>query len=264
MNANFKNLCFNGLYALAILVSPVGQLLILPIQLVYATSISPYDSGYNHGCDDTQISEPPDRYINQPEKGTSFHTDEFMNGYNDGFTICLNEIGNNEITDQQSNESNSFVNNTGQVDTPVSSANKSTYTGANENVWTSEDNSVWIIGFGALVFAIAIVALWKLTHRRKRRQYFSSEVKRQILRDQNYKCAICKRSAGLWDYDHIDGDRSNNDSSNCQALCPNCHARKTRGLLKEEKSSRRRIIIPFVFVIIILLIIFVISYLNNA
>ena len=51
-------------------------------------SKSPYDSGYDHGCDDAKISDPSDRYINQPEKGPSFHTDEFMNGYNDGYNTC--------------------------------------------------------------------------------------------------------------------------------------------------------------------------------
>ena len=34
----------------------------------YASSDA-YDSGYNHGCDDAGISDPDDRYINQPEKG---------------------------------------------------------------------------------------------------------------------------------------------------------------------------------------------------
>jgi hypothetical protein len=53
-----------------------------------ALGSSPYDSGYDHGCDDTDISDPDDRYINQPEKVPSFHTDEFMNGYNDGFNAC--------------------------------------------------------------------------------------------------------------------------------------------------------------------------------
>lgn len=33
-----------------------------------------YDSGSDHGCDDAGISDPDDRYINQPEKGPSFHT----------------------------------------------------------------------------------------------------------------------------------------------------------------------------------------------
>jgi 5-methylcytosine-specific restriction endonuclease McrA len=56
----------------------------------------------------------------------------------------------------------------------------------------------------------------------------------------------------VWDYDHIDGNRSNNKISNCQALCPNCHAKKTRGLLKQDKSSRRGIIIAIVFIMLFL------------
>src|SRR5215204_2237406 len=53
-----------------------------------ASSKSPYESGYDHGCDDADISDPDDRYINQPEKGPSFHTDEFMDGYDTGFNDC--------------------------------------------------------------------------------------------------------------------------------------------------------------------------------
>jgi hypothetical protein len=54
----------------------------------FASESSPYDSGYEHGCDDAGISDPGDRYINQPEKGPSFHTEEFMNGYDAGFNSC--------------------------------------------------------------------------------------------------------------------------------------------------------------------------------
>jgi hypothetical protein len=115
---------------------------------------------------------------------------------------------------------------------------------------TSSDYSTIVIIF---IFLIIIAVIWKLTHRTKRRRYFTAEVKKQVLKDQNYKCAICKRrSAGLWDYDHIDGNRSNDNISNCQALCPNCHAKKTRGLLKQEKSSKRRIIIAIVIIMIFL------------
>lgn len=32
------------------------------------------------------------------------------------------------------------------------------------------------------------------------------------------------------DVDHIDGDRTNNDLSNLQTLCSNCHRLKTKGL----------------------------------
>ena len=38
----------------------------------------------------------------------------------------------------------------------------------------------------------------------------------------------------IWDFDHIDGDSSNNSLSNCQALCPNCHAKKTRKTKKRD------------------------------
>jgi hypothetical protein len=35
-------------------------------QTASAGGKSPYESGYNHGCDDADISDPDDRYINQP------------------------------------------------------------------------------------------------------------------------------------------------------------------------------------------------------
>jgi hypothetical protein len=52
-----------------------------------------YNSGYNHGCSDAKISDSSKRYINQPGKGPSYHTPDFMSGYNDGFETCSN--GNN-------------------------------------------------------------------------------------------------------------------------------------------------------------------------
>jgi hypothetical protein len=67
----------------------------------------------------------------------------------------------------------------------------------------------------------------------RKRQYFKAYVKESTILKQHYKCAICKKRAGIWDYDHIDGNRSNNHARNCQALCPNCHAKKTRSLLKQ-------------------------------
>jgi hypothetical protein len=54
----------------------------------------PYKSGYSHGCSDAKISDSSKRYINQPGKGPSYHTPDFMSGYNDGFETCSN--GNNQ------------------------------------------------------------------------------------------------------------------------------------------------------------------------
>jgi hypothetical protein len=73
--------------------------IIVSIPYSNASSRSPYDSGYDHGCDDAKISDPDDRYINQPEKGPSFHTNEFMRGYNDGYDVCSNDSNNSELGD---------------------------------------------------------------------------------------------------------------------------------------------------------------------
>src|SRR3712207_5209000 len=53
---------------------------------VYASS--PFDSGYGHGCSDAGIFDPSSRYINEPGKGPSFHSDDFMSGYYAGFSAC--------------------------------------------------------------------------------------------------------------------------------------------------------------------------------
>jgi|ERR671910_641471 hypothetical protein len=82
--------------------------------------------------------------------------------------------------------------------------------------------SLFLICFGILYFVI------KLRKKFMIRQHFSSEVKNQILKKQKYKCASCKKFLNVYDFDHKDNDRSNNSYSNCQALCPICHAIKTR------------------------------------
>ena len=51
--------------------------------------------------------------------------------------------------------------------------------------------------------------------------------KDQIRIRQDGKCAICNKFSPRWEYDHIDNNRENNNLSNCQGLCPNCHSVKT-------------------------------------
>ena len=61
------------------------------------------------------------------------------------------------------------------------------------------------------------------------RRQFSGQVRQVVLNAQKNKCTNCNMSISvpLVHYDHIDGNHSNNDISNCQALCPNCHSLKT-------------------------------------
>ena len=68
--------------------------------------LDPFFSIKRHGCDDTKISDPSDQYTNQPEKGPSYHTDEFNNGYNAGFSAYsssgTSDIGGNNDDDNES------------------------------------------------------------------------------------------------------------------------------------------------------------------
>jgi tetratricopeptide (TPR) repeat protein len=49
-------------------------------------------SGYNRGCIDAQIPNPSERYINQSNNGPSFHSDAFMQAYNEGFDACSGNL----------------------------------------------------------------------------------------------------------------------------------------------------------------------------
>src|SRR5919107_2125828 len=53
---------------------------------------SPFESGYSHGCNDAGLTDLSDRYINQPGKGPSFHTEKFMRGYYTGYNACPNAM----------------------------------------------------------------------------------------------------------------------------------------------------------------------------
>jgi hypothetical protein len=65
---------------------------------ISSSNKSPYESGYDHGCDD---SEAEDRYINELGKGASFHTDEFMDGYRTGYRECKEGNSNDSENDDE-------------------------------------------------------------------------------------------------------------------------------------------------------------------
>ncbi len=64
--------------------------------------------------------------------------------------------------------------------------------------------------------------------KQKPRRRFSKFTKQAVLANQNQICRKCFTFLDVVEFDHINGDRSNNSYENCQALCPTCHARKTR------------------------------------
>jgi len=62
----------------------------------------------------------------------------------------------------------------------------------------------------------------------RKRKNFSKLTKKLTLLKQGFLCNWCKQPSKHWDFHHIDGNRSNNRPSNCEALCPVCHTEKTR------------------------------------
>ncbi len=86
------------------------------------------------------------------------------------------------------------------------------------------------IVFVVLFLLIVGIIAFKLHNRGKpkERKDFPQYVKENVIRKQYNKCAHCKKFLNVRDFDHKNGNRSDNRESNCQALCPNCHAIKTR------------------------------------
>jgi len=85
-----------------------------------------------------------------------------------------------------------------------------------------------LIGIGAFVGISAKNKNFKIFQRHG----WSGFEKEQVRERQYGKCNMCFTPASRWKYDYIDGNKSNNDLNNCQALCPDCYSVKT------ERDSR--------------------------
>ena len=91
-----------------------------------------------------------------------------------------------------------------------------------------EDAVGWLISILLIAVAAVIGIVIKKLTRKKERRGFPEIVKARVIKKQNHRCAHCKRLLDVVDWDHKNGKRYDNSELNCQALCPNCHAIKTR------------------------------------
>jgi hypothetical protein len=79
------------------------------------------------------------------------------------------------------------------------------------------------------------------------RKSFSKFQQTEILGNQDYKCSLCHTRFAKNvhpQFDHIDGDHSNNSVENGQAICSNCHDAKSRK--ENQKRSIKEKDIDFV------------------
>ena len=75
----------------------------------------------------------------------------------------------------------------------------------------------------------------------KMRTPIPTHYKQAVLRRQKNKCKVCCNVLDVYDIDHIVPYRvcREHKLSNLQALCPNCHARKTRSEAKHLAEYAR-------------------------
>jgi hypothetical protein len=204
----------------------------------YPTQNERYNCGYNRGYLDAQRDWnlhrfPPgsggDNSCPQAKK----HTPEYCNGYEIGYTASWNarlNRGNNAIGGENASTAQQSQNQTQQSQNQTQQSLVPNTSTANTPTATTNPPPDWRIGL-LVIFLIIIIAVWKLRHRGgkyKERHYFPDSVKERVLDRQHHRYADCNRVLNVVDWHHRNGDRSDNKESDCVALCPNCHAIRTR------------------------------------
>ena len=98
----------------------------------------------------------------------------------------------------------------------------------------------------------------KCDHKGKlKRKSFSQTTQEITIIKQDNRCNMCSNKLDVINFDHTDGNRSNNSIINCQALCPQLSRKKDEEELNKMKtyeedyseatSSRLRFILFFRF-----------------
>jgi hypothetical protein len=191
-------------------------LAIVENQNLYAlTSGDRYNSGFSHGEQQAAIDFQNNSPFN-PE--CVEHTSYYCSGYFKGYNVTWNNLAAN-----------------GQRSNPptFNSTSPSRPNTTNPHTIISPSSDNWVGPFTISVSVVIIIAAiaWKLKHKsgkHKERHPFPDLVKEKVLEKQHHRCADCNRVLNVVDWHHKNRDRSDNRESNCVALCPNCHAIKTR------------------------------------
>ncbi len=68
----------------------------------------------------------------------------------------------------------------------------------------------------------------KPSKKKRKRKDFTKKTRSLKLKLQNHRCENCRCYNEYLEFHHKNGNRADNRLENCEALCPNCHANKTR------------------------------------
>ena len=230
------------------------SLISLPTSIVATTGLRVIVHVNDSGsvCVSSFSQDLPCQFIRGPNEVT-FQFSPGMVDVNEEFEACIDDFCKYGINGPESQPEDIYLFRAAEMegDNVYSTGN------IEENNNSQKFGPVFLVGFVILVALILVIKFRGKKY--NKRQYFPQYVKKEVLNKQGYKCAICKRSAGVWDYDHIDGNSANNDVSNCQALCPNCHAKKTRGLILVKRKRNYQLLRKYISIIVVFILL-VIGY----
>lgn len=104
-----------------------------------------------------------------------------------------------------------------------------TGTSAPETILNEEPTDFSVIGILGLIgttAALGFVGRKNIASAFSQLKGWDDIQKDQVRTSQYGRCNICYRKPTKWVYDHIDGNKKNNDISNCQGLCPECKSER--------------------------------------
>lgn len=192
---------------------------VLEKQDLYAlTSVDRYNGGFLHGKQQALSDFQSNSTFNPV---CSQHTNYYCAGYFKGYNVTWSSLA---AKDKSSNPASYSTN-------PVPPVSNTNTPATNPSSTISSSTDSWVAFIIFVIIAIIVAIARKLKHKSgkyKERQHFSDSIKEKVLEKQHHRCADCNRVLNVVDWHHKNGDRSDNKESNCVALCPNCHAIKTR------------------------------------
>lgn len=209
------------------IVSLLSILIFIP-GFVYGQSLSQIDyqldlENLEKTKQGTQTQNEPDFSLDCPE-GTYYGLD------NQGMQACR-DIQTNQIVEPDTLKI---------IDSEeISDSDAKRMTGSDIKIRTDSalpeiilnDEQTSYVGFGILgligiIGGIIGISRTKIGSVIFQKRGWSSDEKEQVRARQYDRCNMCFKEPSRWAYDHFDGDKRNNDISNCQGLCSKCKSEK--------------------------------------
>ncbi len=169
------------------------------------------------------------KHVSAIEKKSDFSKIDCPEGTYHGLDNQGNDACRDILTNQVVDSETWIITDSGKEMITESGRGKITDSGRGEIILNDEQTDYVGIGILGLIGIIAVVigaSRKKIVSGIAQRRGWSKIQKEQVRTSQYDICNICYRKPTRWVYDHIDGDKRNNDLSNCQGLCPECKSEK--------------------------------------